>query len=119
MYPIILTYADLSKAIKIEYTIEKTSDQIKLSWTTEGDTNRAEVGEFTQTLQNEESTLLEVLHYIFNFIIPLSEYAKATNFVNKDFLNQKLALDTLFRIIERHEEIISLNEVIEYAYVDH
>jgi hypothetical protein len=119
MYPIVLTYADLNKAIKIEYTLARADNKIILSWVQEGGNKEVEDGNYTLALQDEEATLLDLVHYAFNNIVPLSEYIKVTNFANRSFLTKKLSFDVLFRIIEKHEEIISLNEVIEDAYVEH
>ena len=118
MHPIVLTFADLHKAIEVEFTVERKEGKIKLSWTYNAQDKKADNGEYTPALQNEEAMLLDALRSVGRYIIPLSEYTKVTNFANNEFLIQKLSLDLLFRIVEKHEDIISLNEVIEYAYVE-
>jgi hypothetical protein len=118
MYPITLTFADLAKGINAEYTIAKRSNQIALSWNQEGSSKQTKNDAYTSALTDEESALLDTLQFVFSNVMPLSEYTAVTNFTNKNLLVQKLALDALFRIVETREEIISLNEVIENAYVE-
>jgi hypothetical protein len=118
MYPITLTFADLTKAINIEYTIEKKGGLITLCWSQDDGNRQTKNDSYTPAITDEESALLAMLQHIFSNVIPLSEYTMVTNFVNKNLLIQKLASDALFRIIELSDKIISLNEVIENAYVE-